>query len=129
MAADAVLDASAVLAYLGGEPGSERVEAVLSGARISAANLAEIVGKLSERGAGEEDLRMILGPLNLAVDVFDEEQAWTAGVWRAETKALGLSLGDRACLALAAARGATAYTADRRWAETDLGVAVEVVRD
>jgi PIN domain nuclease of toxin-antitoxin system len=128
VADDVVLDASAILAYLGEEPGAERVEAVLSGARVSAVNLAEIVGKLAERGASEADLQAILGPLNLTIDPFEEDQAWIAGAWRPATKAMGLSLADRACLALAASRGATAYTTDRRWAEIGLGVTVEVVR-
>ncbi len=127
MAADVVLDASAVLAFLGGEAGAERVEPVLSGARVSAVNLAEIIGKLAERGATEADLQSILGPLNLTVDPFEEDQAWIAGAWRPATRALGLSLADRACLALAASRGARAYTTDRRWKEAGLGVEVEAL--
>lgn len=126
--AEAVLDASAVLAYLGGEPGAELVESALAGARVSAVNLAEIIGKLAERGASEEDLQGMLGPLNLTVDPFEEDQAWIAGAWRPATRALGLSLADRACLALAAARGAKAFTTDKRWADLTLGVEVAVVR-
>jgi PIN domain nuclease of toxin-antitoxin system len=86
---------------------------------------------LAERRAqrGKTSLQDILGPLNLTVDPFEEDQAWIAGAWRRATKALGLSLADRACLALAASRGATAFTTDQRWAEAaSLGVAIEVVR-
>ena len=128
MANEAVLDSSAVLAFLGSEPGADLVETVLTGARVSAVNLAEVIGKLAERGAAEEDIQGILAPLNLTIDPFEEDMAWTVGAWRPATRGLGLSLGDRACLALAASRGATAYTTDRRWAEAGLGVSVAVLR-
>ena len=128
MADAVVLDSSALLCLLNDEPGAERVAAALPGAIVSAVNLAETVAKLRERGLTAAEVRSALAGLSLEVRSFAADQAYAAGDLRPATRALGLSLGDRACLALAAELGATALTADRDWQRLDLGVAVEMVR-
>lgn len=129
MATEVVLDASALLAFLQDEDGATTVQAVLEAgnAVIGAVNLAEVVGKLAERGLDAATLDAVLDDLALDVVPFSPAQARTAGLLRPPTRALGLSLGDRACLALARERNATALTADRAWAEADLGIAVQVL--
>lgn len=123
-----VLDASALLALLWSEPGSEAVASVLDDAAMSAVNWAEVVSKLQDRGIDLREVRPLLSELSIEVLPFDKEQASAAGELRLQTKHLGLSIGDRACLALAAQLGAAAYTADRSWANLELGVTVNTVR-
>ena len=125
---DVVLDASALLAVLRGEPGAERVESRLEGARVGTVNLSEVVAKLTDDGVPEADVRRAIGRLELDVHAFDAKHAYIAGVLRRSTRAFGLSFGDRACLALAQSLGALALTADRSWSQLDLGVAIEVIR-
>jgi PIN domain nuclease of toxin-antitoxin system len=125
---DVVLDASALLAVLRAEPGAERVEPRLEGAGIGAVNLSEVVAKLIEDDVPEAEIRRAIGRLELDVHAFDEQHAFIAGVLRRSTRALGLSFGDRACLALAQTLGVPALTADRSWSRLDLGVAIEVIR-
>jgi ribonuclease VapC len=125
---DVVLDASALLAVLRSEPGAERVEPRVEGAGIGAVNLSEVVAKLIEDDVPEAEIRRAIGRLELDVHAFDAEHAFIAGVLRRTTRALGLSFGDRACLALAQSLGALALTADRSWSRLDLGIAIEVIR-
>ena len=125
---DVVLDASALLAVLRAEPGAERVEPRLEGAGIGAVNLSEVVAKLIEDDVPEAEIRRAIGRLELDVHAFDEQHAFIAGVLRRSTRALGLSFGDRACLALAQTLGVPALTADRSWSRLDLGVTIEVIR-
>lgn len=132
--ASAVLDASAVLAYLQGEAGSEVVqEALAAGAVISLVNYAEVLGRLAD--AGEEpgtahrrlqELGLIGGLLELAP--LDEEDAVAIARLRAVTRAQGLSLGDRACLATGLRLGRPVVTADRSWAAVEVGVPVRLIR-
>jgi ribonuclease VapC len=124
-----VLDASAVLAVMLEERGAEKVRPLLPGAMIGAVNLAEVVAKLQERRVPDEDIDRNIARLGLPVIPFDEAQAMAAGKLRGATKSLGLSLGDRSCLALALARGLPAVTADRGWSALDIGVEVIVARD
>lgn len=123
-----VLDASAVLAVLQGEPGAETVEAVLGDALISAVNYSEVVSKLYDRGVPAEVIDTVMASLALVIEPFDRDQAVEAGSLRNATRALGLSLGDRACLALAKVRGAPAITMDRAWRDLKIGVTVECLR-
>lgn len=125
---ECVLDASALLALMFGEPGAERILALLPGAGIGAVNLSEVVAKLQERGVPDARIARDIAALDLAVVPFDAEQAMAAGTLRAATRGHGLSLGDRACLALAKARGVPAVTTDRGWAALDVGVEVVVAR-
>jgi ribonuclease VapC len=124
-----VLDASALLAVMLEERGAERVRELLPGAMIGAVNLAEVVAKMQERNAPDEIIDRNIARLDLPVIPFDEAQAMAAGKLRGATKSLGLSLGDRACLALALARGLPAVTTDRGWSALDIGVEVIVARD
>jgi len=125
---DPVVDASALLALLNEEEGSEAVASVLPGARIGAVNLSEVVGKLAELGMPERRVVTVLEPLGLEVVGFDRELADGAGALRPVTLEAGLSLGDRACLALAIRLGVRALTADRSWRGLDLDVDVELIR-
>jgi ribonuclease VapC len=123
-----LLDASAVLAMVFNEPGTERVEEVVSNARISSANLSEVVAKLYDRRIDTERVELILSNFSVETVAFDRNLAERAGHLRLLTRHLGLSLGDRACLATAQAIGCTVLTADRAWAELDLGIKIETIR-
>jgi PIN domain nuclease of toxin-antitoxin system len=123
-----VLDASAVLCLLQEEKGAERVARALPAAVIGAVNYAEVVGKLVESGIDEATADGLMDTLQLNVSPFDRIQARLAGALRATTRKLGLSLGDRACLALAAAEGATALTCERAWTKFEAPCKVEALR-
>lgn len=123
-----VLDSSALLCVLNGEAGADRVAQVLPSAVIGAANLAEVVTKLRERGLSVEEVEEVLGGLHLDVRSLTPAQAYAAGHLRPATRALGLSLGDCACLALAADLGVPALTADQAWADADAGIEIEIIR-
>jgi len=125
---DYVLDASAVLAVIQEEPGAERIEAHLDTGCISAVNLAEVVGKLQDRGLGDNEIDELIALLDLDTRILDKDGAVFMGKLRQSTKVAGLSLGDRACLALAHSLGATAITMDRAWKDLEIGVAIEVAR-
>lgn len=110
-----MLDASAILALMLGEDGAEIVHDVLPLAQVSSVNLSEVVAKLQERGVPDDLIATSLSELGLDVVPFDEEQARYAGLLRRETRGAGLSLGDRCCLAAAAAIKSIAVTSDRDW--------------
>jgi PIN domain nuclease of toxin-antitoxin system len=124
-----VLDASALLAVLNREPGAERLTPrLLSAAISSTVNLAEVQSKLVSRGIRpDEAWEAALSPIREAA-VFTGEQAKIAGSLIAQTSGFGLSLGDRACLALGIALKAPVYTADRSWRNLKLGVRIHLVR-
>jgi PIN domain nuclease of toxin-antitoxin system len=90
-----VLDASAVLAYLQDENGSEKVDVVLSegSAIMSAVNYAEVVGKLLEAGLPESSVKAVMENLELQIEALDDKQAWKTGMLRMSTREFGLSLG------------------------------------
>ncbi len=123
-----VLDASALLAMLQGEPGGDRVAEAIPDAVISAVNITEVVAKLCDKGLAQKQARETMEILSLNVVEFDMSQAIEAGGLRPSTRDYGLSLGDRACLALAARVGATALTTDRAWAQLEIGISVDVIR-
>ena len=123
-----VLDASALLALLNDETGADQVRELLPNALISTVNLAEVVTRLSLLGMPGEQIREILTLLGLNIVPLDEEQAFLAGLFAEQTHSLGLSLGDRACLALARLTGAIAVTADRVWQDLNLGVNIQLIR-
>jgi PIN domain nuclease of toxin-antitoxin system len=124
-----VLDASALLAVLNREPGAEKLTPqLLSAATSSTVNLAEVQSKLVSRGIRpDEAWEAALSPIREAA-VFTGEQAKIAGSLIAQTSSFGLSLGDRACLALGIALKAPVYTADRSWKNLKLGVRIHLVR-
>ena len=131
-----ILDASARLALLQGEPGASAVvEAIEAGAAISTVNLSEVLAKLAERG---EHVRSTMATTRQAVDradgglrieSFTEEDGIEAADLRPRSKSQGLSFGDRACLALAARFEVPAVTADKDWTDLpEVGVAVKLIR-
>jgi ribonuclease VapC len=123
-----VLDASALLCLLQEEKGAERVARALPAAEIGAVNYCEVVGKLVDGGMDEETADRLIDTLQLSVVPFDRTQARLAGSLRPLTRKFGLSLGDRACLALAQAQGATALTCERSWTRFEALCRVETVR-
>ncbi|SFQ60831.1 PIN domain nuclease, a component of toxin-antitoxin system (PIN domain) [Amycolatopsis arida] len=126
----AVLDASAVLALLRAEPGHEQVAELVPGSVISAVNYSEVVQKLAQLGSDTaEDDAAALVALGTTVAAFDVRAATNAArLWPA-TRRAGLSLADRACLALAAdLADGVAVTADRAWAELGLDIRVRFIR-
>ena len=124
-----VVDSSAVIAYLRREHGWESLESYLAGTcLISAVNLTEIIGKLREKEVESATVDAILDQLGLTVVAFDESQARRAGEMRLATRHLGLSLGDRACLALAEELGVTAITTDAIWGQLASVISVRVIR-
>lgn len=122
-----VLDASAVLALLQDEPGADAVEdAIDRGAVISAVNLTEVLGKMADAGATpDRAVDLVLG-LFVEVVPFGLREAHDCAVIRVAAPRSGLSLGDRACLSLARARGLPALTADRTWAGLTRALAVDI---
>lgn len=123
-----VLDASAVLALLNQEPGMDRVAAVLADSCMGTVNYCEVLGKLIDAGLPETEARESIELLNVEVIPFDVDTARLAAVLRPTTKKLGLSLGDRSCLALALSRRNAALTAERAWAKLKVGVKIELIR-
>jgi ribonuclease VapC len=126
--ASAVLDSSAILALLNNEPGADVVEAELDDALISTVNYAEIIAKLAERGSTGAEAQAALRTIALTTVDFDIGLAQRTGMLRAETMSRGLSLGDRACLALAEREGVPALTGDRTWVGAVSGVEVRLIR-
>jgi len=126
--ADIVVDASAVIALLVGEPFTRFDPRHLPNASISAVNLSEVLARLQEIGMPESDVAGAVARLNLRVVAFDEPQARAAARLRSVTRHIGLSLGDRACLALGDRLGCPVVTADRVWASLDVGIEIVVIR-
>ncbi len=124
----ALLDASAVLAVFNEEPGGEMVTEALPGAAISAVNYAEVASKLTDYGLTENEVREAADSLGIRVIPFDAEAAMVSGLMRAATRHKGLSLGDRACLALAERHELAAMTADRAWTDLDIGIKIRLIR-
>jgi len=129
-----VLDASALLAFLRGEPGAELVEeALVTGTHISAVNWAEVLSKLAEAGQAPRDVAQDLenqGLLGLALIIhpLEESLAMRIAELRSLTRHKGLSLGDRACLALGSHLQFEVLTADHDWGELDLGLQIRFIR-
>jgi len=111
-----VLDASAIIALLRDEPGAGVVLAALDAhAMVSAVNLTEVLTKIVDKGGTQEQARDVVAALNLDVVELGARAAHETAWLRSSTRQLGLSLGDRACLALARSVNATVLTADRPW--------------
>lgn len=124
-----VVDSSSVLALMHHEPGADEVASVVAaGALISSVNYSEVVAKLADRGIPEREIRARLARLVLQIVDFDTGQALRAGMLRPVTRTAGLSLGDRACLALAQGRNLPVVTADRSWRSLTIGVEIRLIR-
>ena len=113
---DWVLDASALLAVLHREPGEDRVrEALEAGAVVSAVNVSEVVARLADLGMSETDARSAIESFRLEIVSFDDDAAYDSGMLRPGTRAMGLSFGDRACIALGRRMRLPVLTGDRAW--------------
>jgi PIN domain nuclease of toxin-antitoxin system len=125
---DLVLDSSAVLALLKREPGGEMVASALDGAVMSAVNQSEVLGKLVDDGVPLSQAEARLRDLPVALLEFNEDDAVRAAALRRMTREAGLSLGDRACLALALRLNLPVLTADRNRLRVDVGAKVRSIR-
>ena len=114
-----VLDASAVLAVLFGEPGAEMVYDAMNASHISVINLSEVFATLLEGGMTFEDAEELVNPLPFRVRTYREGHAWQTAKLRPLTRHLGLSLGDRACLTCALFARLPILTSDKRMAEAN----------
>ncbi len=123
-----VLDSSALLALLFFERGCERVAELDPRACMSTVNLAEVLGRIARDGRALDRVLDQIDEMGITWVDFDRELAVGAASLLLPTAPLGLSLGNRACLALARRRHLPAVTADRAWAKLDLGIRIEVVR-
>ncbi len=123
-----VLDASALLAYLNAETGSENVAGRLRGARMSSVNHAEVLGKLVMGGMGVEQADKALAEFGYQIEPFTRPQSMRVAELLPATRTLGLSLGDRACLALAMEYGLPVLTADRAWGDLQIGLDIQLIR-
>jgi PIN domain nuclease of toxin-antitoxin system len=123
-----VFDASAVLAVALHEPGYQELLDLESVALVSAVNLAEVRSRLWDKGSSVKAIDDVLAGVSMSIIAFDAEQARVSAELRPVTRALGLSLGDRACIALGLVRDAVVYTADRIWAKLQLPIEIRVIR-
>ena len=124
----AVFDSSALLAIAFEEDGAESAARWLGGGILSAVNASEVVARFVDVGASGEEARGSLLAFGLEIRPFDAALAVAAGLLRTATRAHGLSLGDRACMALAMRERVRAVTADRAWTTLDLDVEIELIR-
>ena len=123
-----VFDSSALLAITFEEEGAEIAAQALNDGIISAVNVSEVITRYTDLGASEDDARASLLAFGLEIYPFDASLAIATGLMRSATRDAGLSLGDRACLALAIREQARVLTSDRAWATLDLDIAVELIR-
>lgn len=128
-----MLDASAVMALLHDEEGSSAVvEAIAAGTTISVVNWAEVLSKVAGEGDDPEQVANRLSVTGEEVVIWIEAltaaDCMEVGRMRPVTKAQGLSLADRACLALAERLDVPALTTDREWANVDVAAEVQLIR-
>jgi ribonuclease VapC len=123
-----VFDASALIALSLGETGAETARPHMEVSFVSAVNLAEVVAKLEEKGLSSEDVGPLLIGFGLSVIEFDEQQAFEAGRLRKALRSTGLSLGDRACIALANRLGAPILTSDREFLRYKGPIEIRLIR-
>jgi ribonuclease VapC len=123
-----VLDSSAVLASFFGEPGFERVDDALPEAMISVVNAIEVLTRLARDDHDIDRMAARLRATGVSFEPLDWEQVLIASALDRSGRAHGLSLGDRCCLALAMVHALPVLTADRVWAQLDLGIEVELLR-
>lgn len=122
------LDASALLAFLHDEPGGDRVSDALDGGCVSTLNWSEVLQKSLQRNVEIEGMGQEFVEVGVSFEPFTAQQAEIAArLWQL-TRHHGLSLADRACLALAIDKALPVLTADRAWAELDLNVEIQVIR-
>jgi ribonuclease VapC len=123
-----ILDASAILALLNKENGSEIVAGKINDSVVSSVNLSEVVAKLNDYSIPEKDIKKIISKLNLNVVPFDEEMAIKTGLLRSATKHKGLSLGDRACIATGLSLDLIIISTDKVWKQLEVEAKFEIIR-
>ena len=123
-----VLDASAVLAMIQNEAGSDVVLKHIDGAALSAVNLIEVATRLQDSNTDVGNLQNLFFDAGMSIISLDTELALSAAKLRNSTRHKGLSLADRVCLALAIREDAIALTADKIWADLDIGCKIELIR-
>lgn len=128
MAAKVVFDTSAILALVKAEPGWDRAAAMFPAAVLCTVNAAEVYTKFAEWQLPRHELAKYQVMIQDIVAPFDNDLAMRAGALRTATKVFGLSVGDRACLALAQRLGVPVLTTDKIWASLQVGVEIEVIR-
>lgn len=126
--ADFVLDASVVLAHLNNEPGGDFALPLFTHSAISTVNLCEVHSKMVERGDDPLVARKRLEAFGLDIIDADADLAFHAGALRGPTRPLGLSLGDRFCLALGLRLQLPVYTAERRWTALSPSMDIRLIR-
>ena len=124
-----ILDSSALLALIKNEPGSAVVEKLLGHVVMSSINIAEVATHLLNSTLTLDECRSCILPLVTSVVPFDQEHAFQVAVLRKPTKYKGLSMGDRACLALGIMKYLPVYTSDKVWADLNIeGLDVRLIR-
>ncbi len=123
-----VLDASAILALVREEIGAREVEPVVRGALVSSVNWSEVLQKIRSFGLNPVTTARGLPAMGLQIIAFDSQDAENAADLWEQTRAYGLSLGDRACLSLARRFRAEVLTADRAWQKVNVGVPIRLIR-
>lgn len=121
-----VLDASALIALINEEPGSDHVKKFLSGSIMSAVNISEVVAVLTKLDIPQDSIQTVIRNLVHAIIPFDEEQAFISGYLYTDIHSKGLSFGDKACLSLGKKNDMTVLTSNPKWSEVGGGVSVEV---
>ena len=127
---DAVLDASAVLAYLTKERGHQKVTQAIEheNAYLNSVNYCEVISSLVDHGMRLEMAVSVVRDMELILVVFDEHLAVETARLRAATKSLGLSLADRSCIALARHLRLPLYTTDKAWQSVKAGIKINLIR-
>lgn len=125
---EAVLDASALIALLWEEPGSDAVEGLLGAAVVSAVNWSEVLQRYDALGLETAGRRDSVEALGISIEDFSGDDAEIAASMWTSTRSAGVSLADRACLSLARRLGLPVHTADRAWETVDVGVEVVLIR-
>lgn len=120
-----VIDAAALMALMLDEPGADVVMHVVRNSAMSAVNLSECLARGVERGATPEDVLAIVRSLEIRVMPFELEDALAAARLREMTRAAGIGIGDRTCMALGQRLNLPVYTADRRMAVTAEAIGLE----
>ncbi len=123
-----VLDASALLAYVFDEPGADVVAEIIGMTCMSSVNFSEVLTRIARDGHTPAEFAAKVERTNLQIIPFLAKDAVLTASLEPDTRRLGLSLGDRACLVLGLVRGESVYTADRVWIELDIGVAIHLIR-
>lgn len=124
-----VLDSSALLAWFKGEDGAAVVDEHIDGAIMSAVNVTEVVTRLIDLGIAEDDAQLRVSAIGVTIDSFTPALAFRAARLRDATRAAGLSIGDRACIATAEARGMAVLSGDHDWRKVTLPVPVIYIRE